>query len=417
MPDNTFPVFVNAHTHSHSMPYKGLVGSAPFDVWIAYRLASNVGQLSASEQAACALACGMENLNAGNAGIIDHLYSPITAENVYGVAEAYESLGIRAWVFPNIDNLPVGIYTRRYFPGYPKAIPDDSLPEEIQSRIVPLPFEPRLDALVDLIKGWKGKRVQIGLALGNAVWCTDGLLEAARETLAGLDVPLEIHVEESPVQREAAMHQWGMSGVQRLDGFGLLTERTLAAHCVQVSRDDVELLAERGVSVSHNPLSNMKLQNGITPVGSMLMEGVNVTLGSDGSNSGDEQALGPVMRLAASLARLNGIQQISEEIESKVVELGSANGHRLWFSGEIADDRIEFDGPIDPVKLVWTDTGPGIREVHVGGEAVLQKARSLYEGSGASGVISELAKNAITPEGEELIDQIRPLFKWYAQSK
>lgn len=417
MPDNTFPVFVNAHTHSHAMPYKGMVGSAPFDVWIAYRLASNVGKLSASDQAACALACGMENLNAGNAGIIDHLYSPITEENVYGVAEAYESLGIRAWVFPNIDNLPVGIYTRRYFPGYAKAIPDDSLPEEIQARIEPLPFEPRLDALIELIKGWKGKRVQIGVALGNAVWCTDALLEAAREALANLDVPLEIHVEESPVQREAAMHQWGVSGVQRLDQFGLLTERTLAAHCVQVSRDDVELMAERGVSVSHNPLSNMKLQNGITPVGSMLMEGVNVTLGSDGSNSADEQGLGAVMRLAACLARLNGIQQISEDIESKVVELGSANGHRLWFPREMAEDRIEFAGPIDPVKLVWTDTGPDIEEVHVDGEAVLQKARSLYEESGASGAVAELAENAITPEGEEMINQIRPLFQWYAQSR
>lgn len=417
MPDNTFPVFVNAHTHSHAMPFKGTVGSAPFDVWIAYRLASNVGQLSGPEQVACALACGLENLAAGNAGIIDHLYSPITAENVYGVAEAYESLGIRAWVFPNIDNLPVGIYTRRFYPGYPKAIPDDSLPEEVLARIEPQPFEPRLEALVDLIKGWSGKRVQIGLALGNAVWCSDELMEAARSVLSSLDVPLEIHVEESPVQREAAMHQWGMSGVQRLDKFGLLSEQTLAAHCVQVSRDDVELLGERGVSVSHNPLSNMKLQNGITPVGSMLREGVNVALGSDGSNSADEQGLGPVMRLAASLARLNGIQQINEDIESKVVELGSANGHRLWFPDEIADDRIEFEGPIDPVKLVWTDTGTTINEVHVGGDPVLQKARALYEESGAAATIAKMAENAISPEGRELVNQIQPLFKWYAQSK
>ena len=72
------------------------------------------------EQIACALACGLENLSAGNAAIIDHLYSPITEENVYGVAQAYESLGIRAWVFPNIDNLPVGIYTRRFYPNTPR---------------------------------------------------------------------------------------------------------------------------------------------------------------------------------------------------------------------------------------------------------------------------------------------------------
>ncbi len=417
MPDNTFPVFVNAHTHSHSMPFKGSVASAPFDIWIAYRLASNVGRLSAPEQVACALACGLENLNAGNAAIIDHLYSPITEENVYGVAEAYESLGIRAWVFPNIDNLPVGIYTRRFYPKYPKAIPDDSLPEEVLARIEPLPFEPRLEALVELIKGWSGKRVQIGLALGNAVWCTDALLEAARDTLAKLDVPLEIHVEESPVQREAAMHQWGMSGVQRLDKFGLLTERTLAAHCVQVSREDIDLLADRGVSVSHNPLSNMKLQNGITPIGTMLREGVNVALGSDGSNSGDEQGLGPVMRLVASLARLNGLQQVSKDIEPQVVKLGSANGHRLWFPQEIGSDRIEYSGPVDPVKLVWTNAASNIEEVYIDDEPTLENARSVFDQSNAAATIADLAKNAISPEGEELVRQIHPLLQWYAQSK
>ena len=399
------------------MPYKGTVGSAPFDVWIAYRLASNVGKLSAAEQAACALACGMENLNAGNAAVIDHLYSPITKEHVYAVAEAYESLGMRAWVFPNIDDLPVGLYTNRFYPKYPKAIPDESLPEEVLARVEPQPFEPRLEALVDLIKGWKGTTVHMGVALGNAVWCTDALLEAARDVLSTLEVPLEIHVEESPVQREAAMHQWGMSGVQRLDKFGLLSEHTLAAHCVQVSRDDIELMADRGVSISHNPLSNMKLQNGIAPLGAMLREGVNVALGSDGSNSADEQSLGPVMRLTASLARLNGLQQIAEDIEPKVVELGSSNGHKLWFPDDISDDRIEFSGPIDPVKLVWTDTGPGIEEVYVAGVPILEKARSVYAQSGAADVISGLAGTAITPEGEELIRQIQPLFKWYAQAR
>ncbi len=417
MPDNTFPVFVNAHTHSHSMPFKGMVASAPFDIWIAYRLASNVGKLSAPEQVACALACGIENLAAGNAAIIDHLYSPITEEHVYGVAEAYESLGLRAWVFPNIDDLPVGIFTRRFYPGYPKAIPDHSLPEEVLARIEPVPFGPRLEALVGLIKGWSGKRVQVGLALGNAVWCTDALLETARDVLSRLDVPLEIHVEESPVQREAAMHQWGMSGVQRLDRFGLLTERTLAAHCVQVSREDIELLADRGVSVSHNPLSNMKLQNGITPIGTMLREGVNVTLGSDGSNSGDEQGLGPVMRLAASLARLNGLQQVSEDIESKVVGLGSANGHRLWFPEEIGDDHIRYSGPVDPVKLVWTDVASRIEEVYVDGAPVLQEARSVYDKSGAAETVAALAESSISPEGEELVRQCRPLLQWYAQAK
>ena len=165
------------------------------------------------------------------------------------------------------------------------------------------------------------------------------------------------------------------------------------------------------------PLSNMKLQNGITPIGTMLREGVNVALGSDGSNSGDEQGLGPVMRLAASLARLNGLQQVSKDIEPQVVKLGSSNGHRLWFPEEIGSDRIEYSGPIDPVKLVWTDTESSIKEVYIDDEPTLEKARSVFHQSTAAVTIADLAKNAISPEGEELVRQIHPLLQWYAQAK
>ncbi|MEE9247786.1 MAG: hypothetical protein V3U79_03720, partial [Dehalococcoidia bacterium] len=135
MPSTSFDTFVNAHTHSHSIPLKGTSGSAPFEVWLSYRLAVRIGGLTPEQQVACALAVGLENLEAGNAGIIDHLYSPLTPESVYGVAEAYESLGVRAWVFPNVDDLPVPLYTKRYYPDYPKAIPDDELPQEARDLI------------------------------------------------------------------------------------------------------------------------------------------------------------------------------------------------------------------------------------------------------------------------------------------
>ncbi len=89
MTGTSYHGFVNAHTHSHSIPYKGMGGSAPFEVWMSYRLAARVGQLTPEQQVACALTVGLENLNAGNIAVVEHLYSPLTRENVYGVAEAY----------------------------------------------------------------------------------------------------------------------------------------------------------------------------------------------------------------------------------------------------------------------------------------------------------------------------------------
>ena len=418
MPSTSFDTFVNAHTHSHSIPLKGTSGSAPFEVWLSYRLAVRIGGLTPEQQVACALAVGLENLEAGNAGIIDHLYSPLTPESVYGVAEAYESLGVRAWVFPNVDDLPVALYSKRYYPDYPKAIPDDELPQEARDLIEPAPFQPRLEAAKKLIKGWRGNRVQMGLALGNPVWCSDELLEAAVDVLKELDVPLEIHAEESPVQREVSLAQWGMSGIQRLDSYGLLSPRTLVAHCVQASEEDVAILGKRGVSVSHNPLSNLKLHNGIGPIGRMLKAGVNVTLGSDGPNSADMQSLFPVMRMVACLARLNGIQEVNENIEEQVVKMASSHGRNLWFPAAMAEDRVEYAQPIDPVRLVWTDAASSIKEVYVGGEPVLEKARALVEERRAHEIVASLFQEAMRPggPGPDLAQRCRPLIQRYARS-
>ncbi|MFQ5873945.1 MAG: amidohydrolase family protein, partial [Dehalococcoidia bacterium] len=373
--------------------------------------------LHPEEQIACALVSGLENLKAGNIAVIDHLYSEMTREHVHGVAQAYESLGMRAWVFPNVDDLPMVCYTREAYPNYPKAIPAGELPEEARQLVQPRPFQERLRTARELIKGWKGNRVQMGLALGNPVWCSDELLEAASQVVRELGIPLEVHAEESPVQREVSLAQWGLSGVQRLDRYRLLSPTTLVAHCVQASDEDIALLGERGVSVSHNPMSNMKLHNGIGPIGRMLKAGVNVCLGSDGSNSGDEQSLFPVMRLTAALARLNGIQEVTDSIEKQVVGLASTSGHRLWFHDSVAGDRVDYGRPVDPVRLVWCDMASAIREVYVDGSPVLELARSLIKERGADRIVASMSERVVKAEESPLVQRCLPLLKRYATSK
>ncbi|HCJ58706.1 MAG TPA: N-ethylammeline chlorohydrolase, partial [Clostridiaceae bacterium] len=66
---------------------------------------------------------------------------------------------------------------------------------------------------------------------------------------------------------------------------GLLNEGTIAAHCVAVDDEDMEILKERGVNVVHNPGSNMKLASGISPVKTMADMGINIALGTDGASS------------------------------------------------------------------------------------------------------------------------------------
>lgn len=416
MAQTSYQGFVNAHTHSNSIPYKGTSASIPFELWLAYRLSTRVGTLAPEEQVACALVSGLENLEAGTIAVMDHIYCELTEDHVHGVAQAYETLGMRAWVFPNIDDLPIVCYTKESFPNYPKAIPIGELPEEAHEMLQPRPFADRVEKSKELIKSWKGNRVQMGFALGNPVWCSDDLLAAASEAVKELDVPLEVHAEESPVQREVSLSQWGMSGIQRLDKYGLLSPKTIVAHCVQASDEDIAILGDRGCSVSHNPLSNLKLHNGIGPVGKMLKAGVNVCLGSDGPNSGDEQSLFMVMRMTAALARLNGIQDRTEYIESQVVHLASSHGHQLWFPRSISDDRVEYDQHVDPIRLVWTDMSGSIREVHVDGQPVLEQARAFVKERGAHKLVAAMAESVGYIDPSSLTHRVQPLLKRYARS-
>lgn len=413
MSDKFYPGFVNAHTHSHCMPWKGTMGSMPLEEFMAYRASLILGHMTREEQVACALAAGIENLNAGNIGIIDHVNIQLSKEHVYAVAEAYESLGMRAWVLPDLADLPT-FPTREAYPDYPKAIPAGEFPEEAKELIIGGPFEERLEAMREIIQDWKGHRVHVGFALSNPIACSDQLLQAASEVIKELDCPLEVHAEESPTEREISIAQWGMSGIERLENFGLLSSKTIAAHCVQASDVDISLMGRRGVSVSHNPVSNMKLQVGVAPVGSMLKNGVNVCLGTDGAACADDQSLFPAIRFASGLARLNGIQDVSDSIEEQVMELATTRGHRLSFPESITNDRVEYDQPVDAVRLAWTDMSSHIREIHVDGKPILEKARSTVKELGTLETLASLAEKAAQPERQAMVKRCLPLLRRYA---
>ena len=113
---------------------------------------------------AFALVEGLDNLDSGDTIVVDHLVSHLARENVHGVAEAYESLGIRAWVFSNVEDLAVRCYTRESFPDFPKAIPIDGLARAARDMVTPKPLQEPLETMKDLIKCWQGDGVQMGLA-------------------------------------------------------------------------------------------------------------------------------------------------------------------------------------------------------------------------------------------------------------
>jgi 5-methylthioadenosine/S-adenosylhomocysteine deaminase len=395
----SLPTFVNAHTHSAIAAYKGVTRSRPFEQWFVERAARMAQQPTPDDLAASALVTGLENLAAGASGLIDHVNAPQTVEHIYAIARAYEALGIRAWVLVDATDLPRLCYTREAYPRYAKAIATADLPPEMQPLVAPpRPYQEQLRDIRAIIAGWNGTRVKLGLALSSPTWCSDGLLADGAALAKELDVPIAVHAEESPVQREVCLAQWGMSGIRRLAAFGVLSPRTIVAHTVQIDAADIDLLAQHGASVSHNPLSNLKLQNGIAPVGQMLGAGVNVCLGSDGASSGDDQTLFPVMRVVAAFAHLNGIVDLGGVIEEHVLRMASDNGRRLWFAGNPDGDRIELSTAVPPFAAIWSDLAPLIAEIIIESEPVLGRARDLVQEQGATARVQQLTAEAVAPD-------------------
>jgi 5-methylthioadenosine/S-adenosylhomocysteine deaminase len=98
----------------------------------------------------------------------------------------------------------------------------------------------------------------------------------------------------------------GRSGVvQLLDDFGIPGSTSIFAHCVHLSDQEIEILNLRKTSVSHNPVSNMMLGDGVAPVVAMLRYGVNVALGTDGAASNHSQDLFETMKTASLLQKVH----------------------------------------------------------------------------------------------------------------
>jgi 5-methylthioadenosine/S-adenosylhomocysteine deaminase len=103
---------------------------------------------------------------------------------------------------------------------------------------------------------------------------------------AAEEIPIHVHLSETEKEVVDAEKTWGMRPPLLLDKCGILTPRTVAAHCCWLSREECSLLSRRGVHASHNPVSNMKLAvNRAMPYPWLREEGVNVALGTDGCAS------------------------------------------------------------------------------------------------------------------------------------
>ena len=111
---------------------------------------------------------------------------------------------------------------------------------------------------------------------------SDQTLAACSESAKSQGAGFHVHVAEGIEDLEDSLTKYGLRVVERLDKFGILGPKTIAAHCVHIDDHEIELLRASQTQVVHNPESNMGNAVGVSPILKMIGQGVKVGLGTDG---------------------------------------------------------------------------------------------------------------------------------------
>jgi 5-methylthioadenosine/S-adenosylhomocysteine deaminase len=225
------------------------------------------------------------------------------------------------------------------------------------------------------------------------IWAIDE--ESLRETRALADefkTLVTMHVSETPFELEHSARVYGKTDTQLLSDIGFLKPDVLAVHCVQCNSQDLDMLRQRDVKVSHNPCSNMYLASGVAPIPEMLQKGITVGLASDGPASSNNHSLFQAMKFAALIQK--GFRRDATIITAqKILEMATIDGARaVGLEHEIGsievgkkadvalvDTRSAFMTPIhDPVSaLVYAALGHETSLVIIDGQIVMREGRIL----------------------------------------
>ena len=163
---------------------------------------------------------------------------------------------------------------------------------------------------------------------------------------------MHVHVSETRSEHESCLQKYGKTPVALLDQYGVWVNGGTAAHCVWVTDEDMELMARRGITAVHNPVSNLKLASGAARVPQLLERGVNVALGTDGVASNNSHDLFEEIKLAALLHKGIGLDPAAVAAR-QALEMATVSGARALRrnTGVIAPGRtadlilVDLDAP------------------------------------------------------------------------
>ncbi len=379
------PGLVNAHTHGHGGLAKGVGDRWSLELLLNAGPWINGGRTS-DDRYLSTLLTAVEMIRKGCTACYDLSAAlPVpSAEALSDVARAYGDVGMRAVISPMIAD-------RSFYQAIPGLL-DAFTPElrPVAEAMRAASAETILAPIKAAALAWSypTDQIRLGIAPTIPLHCSDDFMLGCRDLAMEFGLPVQTHLAEFAVQREAALRQYGMTLTAHLDRLGLLGPRFSGAHAIWIDDAEIELIARHNGALAHNPGSNLRLGNGIADMRRAIAAGVVVGVGTDGSSSSDNQNMFEAMRLSAYVSRvfdrapddwIGSLEalRLATEGSAKVLGMGDLIGRIA--PGYKADlvfldlDHINLVPLNDAVnQLVNTEDGAAVRDVMIGGRFVLR---------------------------------------------
>ncbi len=378
------PGLINTHTHAAMVLYRGLADDLALTEWLnKYIFPAEAKTVSPEFVRAGTRLAALEMIQSGTTTYADMYYFEEE------VAAETKAAGLRGVLGQTIIQFPVA----------DAKTPADGLV--------------RAEAF---IKAFKDDPLITPAVAPHAMYTLDGpTLKAARDLSRRHNVPTLIHLAETRDEVQTAQERFKSSPVAYLDSLGFLGPGVLGAHGVWVSDADIAILKARGVGVSHNPESNMKLASGTAPVPAYLRADVGIGLGTDGAASNNDLDMFEAMRVAALLHKHTNVDPRALSART-ALEMATIRGARaLGLERRIGSleprkhaDLITVSASgarqtpmYDPVShLVYVMRGDDVRTTVVNGKVLMRDRKMLT-----------LDESAVIAEGRAWIDKVRAAVK------
>ena len=303
------PGFYNAHCHAAMTLFRGYGEDLPLQRWLEERIFPAEDRLNYENVTVATRLAIAEMLKGGIVSFSD-MYMFEDA-----VAEVVLETGVKA----NLSRALVSFS--------PEAnIASDSRFAEAK-------------ALVEKYQNADDERVKVDFSLHAEYTNLPHYIAEVSEYAATNGLRMHLHVSETEKEHNECIARHGKTPTRLFYDLGTFNTPTLAAHCVWVSNEDIAILAEKQVSVVHNPVSNLKLGSGVMPLGKMISAGVNVCLGTDGVASNNRLDILREMQTAAILHK-GVLLDPTATTASQMPKLATRNGALAQGRTDCAEIRI-----------------------------------------------------------------------------